>query len=271
MQTPQWLKWGLLVFIGIIFLANSQSEDGQPSRLSMAFDNIKNELPNQVQYAKLLPENIKLSSRVIKEGEGAFVLCGQDMQVDYLAYREQEKVAAGTRTIRMFPDQHASTLLPLIAGARVGEIRQFVSEKPTLVAKWFDAEEGAELTHFDLTLIKATPDSRGLLDGDGLGIKLFDEKVGQGKYAVCGDQVEVSYRSYDRAGDMAQQDSVAFAIGEGKVIAGLEQGVIGMQKGASRTLILAPKWQRHFYAHQAPYKKLASHNQLMVLEVTREK
>lgn len=77
--------------------------------------------------------------------------------------------------------------------------------------------------------------------GDISELKIEDTQVGTGAAVKDGDVVTVNYigtlvdgtqfdSSYDR------NEPFSFAVGEGQVIAGWDQGIIGMQVGGKRTL-----------------------------------
>ncbi len=72
-----------------------------------------------------------------------------------------------------------------------------------------------------------------------------DLTLGNGKEAKAGDRVQVHYRgtlldgrpfdaSYDRG------EPFSFGLGAGQVIAGWDQGVVGMREGGKRKLTIPP-------------------------------
>lgn len=85
-------------------------------------------------------------------------------------------------------------------------------------------------------------DSVGL-DGELKKIVIDDVRVGTGKEALVGDTVIVHYKGTLRDGTKFDDSYVrgepfTFTLGEGMVIAGWEEGVLGMQKGGERILII---------------------------------
>jgi FKBP-type peptidyl-prolyl cis-trans isomerase len=76
-------------------------------------------------------------------------------------------------------------------------------------------------------------------------LKIEDVKTGTGPAAKTGDRVTVHYtgtfadgRKFDSSLDRGEP--FAFTIGAGGVIEGWEQGVVGMQAGGTRKLIIPP-------------------------------
>jgi len=77
------------------------------------------------------------------------------------------------------------------------------------------------------------------------GIKIEDVRGGTGAVAEKGKTVTIHYRGYLNKGDLfrssyEQGHPVSFRIGSRDMIAGLEQGVIGMQVGGIRKLKISP-------------------------------
>lgn len=71
-------------------------------------------------------------------------------------------------------------------------------------------------------------------------VKRLDILKGQGNEAVCGDLVKISYEALTKENltfDKSNSD-LSLKIGEGKVIRGLEEGLLGMQKGGKRKIAI---------------------------------
>lgn len=77
------------------------------------------------------------------------------------------------------------------------------------------------------------------------GLKYSDIKVGSGETAKSGDQVSVHYTGWLTDGkrfdsSVLRQKPFSFPVGQGRVIAGWDQGVAGMQIGGIRQLVIPP-------------------------------
>jgi FKBP-type peptidyl-prolyl cis-trans isomerase len=77
------------------------------------------------------------------------------------------------------------------------------------------------------------------------GLKYSDIKVGSGETAKSGDLVSVHYTGWLTDGkrfdsSVLRQKPFSFPIGQGRVIAGWEEGVAGMQIGGIRQLVIPP-------------------------------
>jgi peptidylprolyl isomerase len=76
-------------------------------------------------------------------------------------------------------------------------------------------------------------------------LKITDQALGTGSEAVSGKRVTVNYegrlitgRKFDSSYDRGQPFS--FVLGAGQVIAGWEQGILGMKVGGKRQLVIPP-------------------------------
>jgi FKBP-type peptidyl-prolyl cis-trans isomerase len=102
--------------------------------------------------------------------------------------------------------------------------------------------------------VSPSPSEKDVMLDDGLSFKLL--KAGTGAVAKKGDTVEVHYtgwtavlpnpgcapvggRKFDSSRDRGK--SFAFKLGEGKVIKGWEEGLVGMREGERRLLTIPPK------------------------------
>jgi FKBP-type peptidyl-prolyl cis-trans isomerase FkpA len=84
------------------------------------------------------------------------------------------------------------------------------------------------------------------LSGCGGGVKITDQKVGDGPEAKKGDTVEVHYtgwlsngKKFDSSHD--RDKTYEFTIGRSDVIQGWHEGLVGMKVGGKRKLVIAPE------------------------------
>jgi len=77
-------------------------------------------------------------------------------------------------------------------------------------------------------------------------LKYIDKVIGEGEAVVKGDIITVHYEGRLEDGkvfdsSVAKGRPFTTPIGEGKVIRGWDDGIIGMQAGGKRTLIVPPE------------------------------
>lgn len=268
-NTPQWVKWGVVIFLLVIFLYNSRSIDGGPSQLQRSADSITNELPKAEDYTKHIPEFNEVSVEKLSNGEGALILCGQNITLDYIAMREGREIGKGKITQRFLPSEGEAFIRPYLAGMQLGDSKSLIFSKPQLLSDWLDKGAEGSMDQLQFTVNQAEPQSPLQQGEQGLGIQITDRKLGQGSSVKCGQAVRAQYKLYTPQGLLDDEAETTFVIGKGQVISGLEQGVIGMQPGGVRQLILPAAWQKHLYPNDALYKAIKANpkGELMVLEV----
>jgi FKBP-type peptidyl-prolyl cis-trans isomerase len=72
------------------------------------------------------------------------------------------------------------------------------------------------------------------------GVYILDRVVGTGESLAYGNNADVNYRGWLRTGTLFDQGTTSFLMGNGTVIPGFEQGVLGMKAGGTRLLIIPP-------------------------------
>lgn len=272
-STPQWFKWGILLFLVLVMLVGLQGQDNQPSPIQQAMHNISGELPKRESYASLIPQQVKIRREQLQAGQGRPALCGQRMSAQYTASYQGTQQRSGEVTLVNMPGGDASRLTSLLAAMQPGATQRLITDSPVTIGYLLADDAPEPVDQFDLTLSTLLPNVSELFPQQNLGIKLFDDQLGEGGSVICGDTVTISYQAFSAAGTRQANGTISFVIGSGKAIAGVEQGVIGMQPGGVRTLILPYAWQQHLYNHPSPHEELApsAKKQLMVVEVTLDK
>lgn len=76
-------------------------------------------------------------------------------------------------------------------------------------------------------------------------LRIKELAAGSGNPAICGQDVKIAYASFFPDGKLAEKSAskdtpLAFRIGDGEAMPALEQGVIGMREGGSRSVIASP-------------------------------
>lgn len=68
-----------------------------------------------------------------------------------------------------------------------------------------------------------------------------DNTEGSGRFAICGQNVKISYSaSTEDKKEIEKDQTASFQIGDDKVLPALEVGVVGMKKGGERTVFSPP-------------------------------
>jgi FKBP-type peptidyl-prolyl cis-trans isomerase len=103
----------------------------------------------------------------------------------------------------------------------------------------------------NLTLVKpATAITAGRISATPSGVKYEDLVIGSGGVAQVGQTVRVHYTGWVTDGktlgkkfdsSLDRNESFKFKIGEGRVIKGWEEGIVGMKVGGTRVLTVPPE------------------------------
>lgn len=72
------------------------------------------------------------------------------------------------------------------------------------------------------------------------GVKVVDIELGTGAVVNKGSTVSIRWRGTLNRGDEFGSGALTFRVGERRVIAGLEKGVVGMRVGGIRRLRVSP-------------------------------
>jgi FKBP-type peptidyl-prolyl cis-trans isomerase FkpA len=72
------------------------------------------------------------------------------------------------------------------------------------------------------------------------GLRIEDVAIGSGVVAESGATVNIEWRGWLNRGDAFGSGSASFRIGQRRLIAGLERGVVGMRVGGVRKLKVSP-------------------------------
>ncbi len=86
-------------------------------------------------------------------------------------------------------------------------------------------------------------------------IQIVEERTGEGPAAKAGDVVVIDYTVRLPDGDIVlEEKEFDFRLGEGVVIEGIDEGVLGMQRGGTRTISCPPNkhWGARGYADRIP-------------------
>jgi FKBP-type peptidyl-prolyl cis-trans isomerase len=102
--------------------------------------------------------------------------------------------------------------------------------------------EGGEIEQNRAAAYREAADNKGNIKK----LVIDDIKVGQGAEVKEGDTVEVHYVGTLQNGTQfdssrSRGETFSFTVGEGRVIAGWEQGLIGMKVGGERVLVIPPE------------------------------
>jgi FKBP-type peptidyl-prolyl cis-trans isomerase len=137
----------------------------------------------------------------------------------------------------------AGIVIALIVAVGLLVISQSNSSAPTATAPTDTASSGAASPGSSVLCATQPPALTGVKDADVKELKTEDKIIGNGAEATTGKQVVMNYigrltdgTKFDASCDRSQ--TFDFNLGGGQVIAGWDQGIVGMKVGGIRRLII---------------------------------
>ncbi len=277
------VRWAVLLFLGYALLHGffDFGSKAPTVRHGAAGDQAKsqekecdtvNPLKNFSSAAlPLLPSYLPaLRIQDITPGDGAPAMCGQDATLRYeytlasgevifsnfKSGKEPQPVRLGSSAllhglergvIGMKPGgERRMTIPPDLAFAAVTDIRALRD------ASAFSLPRGQDIRDLPVTarvsLIAAAPPP----PASDLGLRAITTRLGYGALVQCGSIVEADITVWKLNGarifSTPDHEPVRFVVGMGTLPLGIEQGVIGMQEGSQRTVIMPVDYATPFNA-----------------------
>ncbi len=258
MPMPPWMKWGVAGFILLIITVRSLAP---PSNTPSSITTLKNSIDLK-PYEKAITRQKEPEIEELKAGNGPLLLCGQQVHLFYRLHKEGDAAQADAPapeatplSFRVGAGEGPLIIERGITGMRVDSIRR-VSFSPPLPQHVLtgqpEAADEPNIQSIDIGLERTEPDSAPLMDQpDHLPLRLYDMRPGSGLALLCGEELPVHLTLWDASGEKLfdtrsaeQAQPLTLRPGMGQLPAGLELGVIGMQPGGRRTIILPPEWQK---------------------------
>lgn len=295
-RLPAWMQLGVPIFIALLVAqqvsAPKTAPPSAPQETGLSADSpasptaplplvetVRQAVPLE-KYKTALAAGEEPELNDITPGEGAMLLCGQRVSGQYRLFVEHPTPAATEPRPFDFPFGAGKAPLLLersITGMRVGGMRR-ITPPTALPATQLGLRaegqpEGALITALEITLTQAEPDAATLLTPQehALALRLYDQRTGEAPEVLCGEKVRAHLTLWRIDGQKlwdsraeANSIPVTIAVGAGALPAGLELGLIGMQKGGVRTLLIPPAWlnplqpaQNSLEQNPSPLHKLA--------------
>ena len=278
---PVWLKWALLAFIGYALLMVSTPGNKANRTVQQTQSKLeKNEIINIGDYkSKIFPERAAgLRINDVEKGGGDYAVCGQRVTVAYESFLAQGNKlpdAASKEKPLTFTigGRHVMPVFDSgVIGMKVGGKRSIIA--PPLMSYGLDdyhrddVPKGANV-RFEMELLSISPK---LPDVAVMPYRIAEVGIGKGMMLVCGEQANLRIKIWDLTGKIlytnsADKEPLSIAMGKSEVMLGLEQGVIGMQEGGTRLLIIPPAFQQTMSGAKAKFSFPLPKDQTVMVEV----
>lgn len=279
---PPWVKWVLGIFLlYILFQGFTADRMGMPQTpVQQALKDAGKSFSTEKAFdfssykKRIFPEyGAAIHIRDIKPGTGQAAICGQTVRIAYKVFHEDHQPVndSASKDNPLSFTIGSGKAMPVfeqgVIGMRVGGTRSL--QTPMSMAygvKGFARKDILSNEHlrFEVTLLSVSPKTPDLTR---LPFRIANIKAGYGPPLTCGKEAHLHLIVWDLAGhklyttlpdkpEPAKTDSavitqadtlpegIRFIPGRSQVMFGLERGVLGMNPGSMRTLIIPPELQK---------------------------
>ncbi len=277
LKRPTWLKLLLLAFFGyVVFLAAQPDTPEKPNSTRKLIMETQSRI-NLTDYKNtIFPDQIAaLQTKTVEAGKGVPVICGQTVAMSYQAYHANDNEIAD-RATREKPLRFSfgdKTIMPAFEqgtfGMRVGEKRSIVA--PSLMSYGLenftrdDVPKGSTV-RFEIEMLDAKP---AFPDIDIHPFRIMDLARGNGFTVTCKQEAKLSITVWNTKSEiLAKNKEITIIPGSNQSLLGLEQGIIGMNRGGIRMLVIPPAFQKTLDGNIAKFDTKLPAGEIILVEVT---
>jgi peptidylprolyl isomerase len=225
---------------------------------------------------KFIPTNtVFFHTSNIKEGDGTPAVCGQEVRIAYEAFKNKNQRIddSATKEKPLMFRLGEGNIMPAIErgvlGMKVGGKRTVLSPFDLSYGIKAYAKDGVtaeDVIQFDIELLSASPDIDELIKAP---LRIATTKSGNGASAECGQTISVQLTMWNTEGKSiyTNAEPLSVKLGNGDTFIGLEQGLLGIQRGEKRTLIIPPILQKTLRGNTPTLDIPLPDNQTVIIDV----
>jgi len=275
---PPWLMWMLVFFIAYSAYVMSKPGTGPNKSMRIAKDELSSEIDLKGYKDKIFPEHAAgLRIRDMEVGIGDPAICGQQVSITYDSYLAQGNQlpdsASKEKPLKFtIGDGHVMPVFGNgVIGMKEGGKRSIVA--PPLMSYGLedyrreDVPDGATV-RMEIEMLSISPK---LPDLDTVPYRIAEVSVGNGPMIICGEPASLRVKMWDLNGKLLydnkdEKDPMLFTPGRSEVMLGLEQGVIGMNQGGTRLLVIPKQFQSTMSGKEPKFALPLPKDQVVMVE-----
>lgn len=226
---------------------------------------------------KILPVNLSLQE--IKQGNGAPAICGQTVKITYKTFDSNSKPledSAAKDTPLAFTIGEKKVMPAFdegISGMRIGGIRR-ITAPPIFAygAKGFGHKDMPtnDIIIFEVEMLETSPE---VPDAVQTSFRFIDTRNSSGKAVTCGNPSRFNITAWDIDGKKLYTNTskdpspLTLTPGSGEHFLGLENSILGMKTGSTRTAIIPPVFQKRLNGKKEPLEIPFPKNQTILVDI----
>lgn len=278
-QAPVWFMWLMGGFVAYALITNIFTDKVKETQEKTA--PVKLEETEYFNYAIVAGKGFggparPLYLRDITLGEGDVADCWHTVTLDYKLYKNKTEVIEDTKlkepiTFTIGRGQVPKGLERGAFGMRVGGARAVTAHPIALYADYDFYHPQMSRHDYGGYILKMRESTRPLkLPFSDLGLRIYDDVVGEGHLAQCTDKVRIKLRAWRANGEpiwrKRAKAAIMIDIGEGNAPYAIERGLLGMKVGGKRTLLVPPGYMNPLFGKEKAEKLKLGHYEDVPIE-----
>lgn len=262
-------KWFMAMMVGFLFYAVLMSLFSDKTKeVEKQIDIAQQAEESKMQFRPLDPKNMNgqdlpMYVRDRGMGSGTEVGCWESVDILYKLYRRDgtliEAVDDPAKPFTFIVGQHkvVTALERGVLGMKPGGRREITAKGGLAFGEEGFSHPGfakGDFAGFDVTLLERRRPEH--LPVNDLGLRIFSDNKGGGRFAQCTDKVRIKVRGWYVNGNplwdltKAGQEPREMIVGQGEAPYAVERALLGMAPGSKRMLIVPPGYGRPVYPEE---------------------
>lgn len=260
-KAPTWFMWLMGGFVAYALITNIFT-DKVPNMQEEAAPKVQSDM-DYFNFSVVGSQGMSgpprpLFLRDVTVGKGTLAECWHKVKVHYKLYDSKGELIEDTRTTKPVEFNLGRGEVPLALergtlGIRAGGVRAVTARPEMLFGDKKFSHPAMQSSQFGGYIVELEETSRPEnLPFSDLGLRVYEDIVGEGKLAQCTDKLRVRINAWNTLGQPIWRNinlpAIFVWLGEGKAPYAIERGLMNMKVGGKRTLIVPPGYMNPLFA-----------------------